>query len=220
MKSFRASNWGKGEKRKKEREREEKKKRFLSRDNIAHFSFMSMMRVFPVSREFVTFPRLLFWRLHTGRHPPHPSSRDPPPPPLLQSASSAGSGGDGGGLSRLLGGSCMEDGARCYGVSAGIERVWQSSDVFRWRVVGLWSSAAVSRHLFLREGSVGQKSRALRCRGDMKSLANLLMTTVPTNVRRRRTNYWSSSSWVHFSKSLTAAMSRSVPSEFRGGESC
>lgn len=40
-----------------------------SRDTIGPPLFMSIVRVFPLSRGFVTFPRLLFWRLPSAHRP-------------------------------------------------------------------------------------------------------------------------------------------------------
>lgn len=80
---------------------------------------MSIVRVFPFSRDFVTFPRLLFWRLPSARRRSLPLFLTPLPrhtsplflPPAFPSSLAlvcctvgfGEGGGPGGGISRLLG---------------------------------------------------------------------------------------------------------------------
>lgn len=101
----------------------------LSRDTLAFSPSMSIVRVFLFSRDFATFPRLLFWRLPSARRPSpflSPLYAVTPPPLSLPSSClpvcflrcAAGSGGRDLAIVGLFRGeSYLEDGARCYGVS-------------------------------------------------------------------------------------------------------
>lgn len=111
-----------------------------SRDIIVPSAFLSIVRVFLFSRDFVTFPRLLFCRLPSTRRHSLPlfSPLCPVSLPLFHSllflpvwffccAFGSGEGSWGRDLA-IVGlffgeGGYLEDGARCYGVSAKIQSI-------------------------------------------------------------------------------------------------
>lgn len=100
---------------------------------------MSIMRVFPFARDFVSFPRLLFWRLHSANRrslplvlPPlsrRPLASSPVflsrcflPVWVLRGAAASGEGCRRRNLA-IVELSYLEDGARGDGVSAEIQSV-------------------------------------------------------------------------------------------------